>query len=403
MAAGPPARPRVLVIGGGIIGCATALELAKRGCRVTVLERGSPGGEASSAAVGLLAPFGSSPEPDPFHRLAIESWRLYPRVVAELRELTRIDVEHMTAGTLHPIATPGDLEDARARRGWPLAAELGVEVVEGTELAALEPALAKDVTAARLTRGDQWVNNQRLVTAYALAAVARGVTVRTGVEVGRVLVERGRARGVLADGEPLTADAVLLAAGAWSGALAADLGGRLPVEPVRGQMLAVSNVPRLISHAIHGDDIYLVPRPSGELLIGATVERVGFERAVTPDGLGGLIAQAVALVPEIGRRPITRSWCGFRPAAPDGLPVLGPWPDVAGLFVATGHYRNGILLAPITATVMADCIVDGQTPDSITPFLLQRFSRLSRRPDEPRRGRRGLTATRPSSHSSGAK
>ena len=373
MAAGPPARPGVLVVGGGIIGCAAALELARRGCRVTLLERGTPGGKASSAAAGLLAPFGDSPEPDPFHRLAIESWRLYPRVVAELRALTGIDVEHMTAGTLHPIATPGDLEDARARCGWPLAAELGIEVVEGAELAALEPALAKDVTAARLVRGEQWVNNQRLVTAYALAAAARGVTVRTGVEVGRILVERGRARGVLADGEPLTADAVLLAAGAWTAALASDLGGPLPVGPVRGQMLAVSNVPVLISHAIHGDDIYLVPRPSGELLVGATVERAGFERAVTPDGLGGLIAQAVALVPEIGRRPITRSWCGFRPAAPDGLPVLGPWPDVAGLFVATGHYRNGILLAPVTAAVMADCIVDGKTPDSITPFLPQRF------------------------------
>jgi glycine oxidase len=373
MAPGLSTRPGVVVVGGGIIGCATALELARRGCRVTVLERGTPGGEASSAAAGLLAPFGDSPEPDPFHRLAIESWRLYPRVVAELRELTGIDVEHMTAGTLHPIATPGDLEDARARCGWPLAAELGSEVVEGAELAALEPALAKDVTAARLVRGEQWVNNQRLVTAYALAAAARGVTVRTGVEVGRVLVERGRARGVLADGEPLTADAVLLAAGAWTAALAPDLGGPLPVGPVRGQMLAVSNVPVLISHATHRDDIYLVPRPSGELLVGATVERAGFERAVTLDGLGGLIARAVALVPEIGRRPITRSWCGFRPAAPDGLPVLGPWPDVAGLFVATGHYRNGILLAPITATVMADCIVDGKTPDPITPFLPQRF------------------------------
>jgi glycine oxidase len=365
--------PSVLVIGGGIIGCSAAYELAKRGCRVTVLERGTPGGEASSAAAGLLAPLGDSPDPSPFNRLAIESWRLYPQVVAELREVTGVDVEHMTSGTLYPLASPADVEGARARCSWPLAAEFGVEMVEGAALAALEPALAKDVTAALLVRGDHWVNNQRLVTAYALAAAARGVTVRTGVEVGRILVERGRAVGVLADGERLTADAVLLAAGAWSGGLAADLGARLPVGPVRGQMLAVSNVPALISHAMHGDDVYLVPRPSGELLIGATIERVGFERAVTPEGLGALIAQAVALVPEIGRRAITRSWYGFRPAAPDGLPVLGPWPDVADLFVATGHYRNGILLAPVTAAVMAACIVDGKTPDSITPFLPQRF------------------------------
>jgi glycine oxidase len=373
MAPGAPAVPSVLVIGGGIIGCSAAYELAKRGCRVTVLERGTPGGEASSAAAGLLSPLGDSPDPSPFNRLAIASWRLYPRVVAELREVTGVDVEHMTAGTLYPLASPADVEDARARCGWPLAAEFRVEMVEGAALAALEPALAKDVTAALLVRGDHWVNNQRLVTAYALAAAARGVTVRTGVEVGRILVERGRAVGVVADGERLTADAVLLAAGAWSGGLAADLGGRLPVGPVRGQMLAVSNVPALISHAMHGDDVYLVPRPSGELLIGATIERVGFERAVTPEGLGALIAQAVALVPEIGRRAITRSWYGFRPAAPDGLPVLGPWPDVADLFVATGHYRNGILLAPVTAAVMTTCIVDGKTPDSITPFLPQRF------------------------------
>ena len=373
MAPGAPAPPSVLVIGGGIIGCSAAHELAKRGCRVTLLERGTPGGEASGAAAGLLAPLGDSPDPRPFNRLAVESWRLYPRIVAELREVTGADVEHVTTGTLYPLSGPADVEDARARCGWPLAAEFGVEVVEGAPLAALEPALAKDVTAALLVRGDHWVNNQRLVTAYALAAAARGATVRTGVEVGRILVERGRAVGVLADGERLTADAVLLAAGAWSGALASELGARLPVGPVRGQMLAVSNVPALISHAMHGDDVYLVPRPSGELLIGATVERVGFERAVTPEGLGGLIAQAVALVPEIGRRAITRSWYGFRPATPDGLPVLGPWPDVTGLFVATGHYRNGILLAPVTAEAMTSCIVDGKTPDSITPFLPQRF------------------------------
>ena len=365
----------VAVIGGGIIGCATALALAKRGCRVTLLERGTPGGEASSAAAGLLAPLGASPDPSPFNRLAIESWRLYPAAVAELRELTGVDVEHMTAGTLYPVAGPAELAAARARLAWPLAREFGVEVIEGSELQALEPALAKDVTAARLVPGDQWVNNQRLVTAYALAAGARGVALRTGARVDRILLEGARARGVVVDGEPLATDAVLLAAGAWSAALAADVGVPLPVGPVRGQMLAVSNVPTLLRHAVHGEEIYLVPRPSGELLIGATVERVGFERAVTPEGLAVLIEQAVALVPEIGRRAVTRSWCGFRPAAPDGMPVLGPVPDVAGLFVATGHFRNGILLAPASAAVMARCIVDGDVPESIRTFLPNRFSK----------------------------
>lgn len=370
------ARPAVAVVGGGIIGCACALELARRGCRVTLFERGAPGGEASSAAAGLLTPLGSLPDPGPFHRLAIESWRLYPGVVAELRSVTGVDVEHMTTGALYPLAGPREIEAARARLAWPLAREFGISLVEGSDLHTLEPALAKDLTGALLVQGDHWINNQRLVTAYALAAAAGGVTVCTGTEVSRLLVEDGRALGVVTmDGESVHADAVLLAAGAWSGRLAASAGFELPVGPVRGQMLAVSNVPSLLSHAIHGDDIYLVPRPSGELLIGATVERVGFERAVTPDGLGSLIAQALALVPSIGGRPITRSWFGFRPWASDGQPVLGPVPGVDSLFVATGHYRNGILLAPVTAVVMARCIVDGEIPDAITPFLAARFSR----------------------------
>jgi glycine oxidase len=217
------------------------------------------------------------------------------------------------------------------------------------------------------------VNNQRLVVAYAQAAAGAGVNLVTGCAVSRVVVEQGRVRGVVAEGEPFDADAVLLAAGAWTGALAASFGQRLPVEPRRGQMVALTHVPPVIKHCIHGDAVYLVPRPSGELLIGATVERVGFQRAVTAEGVAGLLGAAIELVPALATLPISRTWYGFRPWAPDSLPILGPWPGIAGLWVATAHFRNGILLAPITARLMSEWIVTGRSSIAVKDFLPDRF------------------------------
>jgi glycine oxidase len=190
-----------------------------------------------------------------------------------------------------------------------------------------------------------------------------------------VAVEHGHARGVIVDGELWEADTVVLAAGAWTGELIASFGARLPVEPKRGQMLALSHVPAILAHCVHGDDVYLVPRPSGELLVGATVERVGFQRGVTAEGIAGLLAAAIDLCPALGALPIARTWWGFRPWVPDSLPVLGPWPDVEGLWVATGHYRNGILLAPITARIMTDWITTGQPGIDLGEFLPARFVR----------------------------
>ncbi|PYO02477.1 MAG: glycine oxidase ThiO [Candidatus Rokuibacteriota bacterium] len=362
---------KILVVGGGIIGCATAYELAKAGCAVTLLERATPGAEASGAAAGLLAPLGDSSET--FRDLAIASWRLYPGVVRELRERTGIDVEHVTRGTIYPLYTADDVRAAeeRARRAEDL--DLGVEAWDRGDVQAHEPALGAKVGGAMFVRGDHWVNNQRLVVAYAQAAVAVGVALITGCGVSRVIVEDGHARGVVAEGERYEADAVVLAAGAWTSALAASFGGRLPVEPRRGQMAALTHVPPVLKHVIHGDDVYLVPRPSGELLIGATVERVGFQRTVTALGIAGLLQAAIDLVPALGGLPISRTWYGFRPWAPDSMPIIGPWPGVDGLWVATAHFRNGILLAPITARVMTEWIVSGKTSLSLKDFLPDRF------------------------------
>jgi glycine oxidase len=191
--------------------------------------------------------------------------------------------------------------------------------------------------------------------------------------VSRIIVEDGRAHGVVADGDRWEADAVLLAAGAWTGSLAASFGARLRVEPARGQMVALTHVPPVVSHAVHTEDIYLVPRPSGELLIGATVERVGFQRSVTAEGIATMLAAATALVPSLGPLPITRTWYGFRPWAPDSMPILGPWPDVDGLWVATAHFRSGILLAPITARVLTEWMTSGAPRLELDAFAPERF------------------------------
>jgi glycine oxidase len=365
---------KVIVVGGGVIGCATAWELARAGCAVTLLERATPGSEASGAAAGLLAPLGGA-SGTVFRDLAVASWRLYPEVARELRDLTGIDVEHVTRGSIYPLFTADDVRDAQARSAWALGPEFGVEAWDRTEVHGREPALSSRVGGAMFVRGDHWVNNQRLVVAYAHAAAAAGVVMLTGRSVSRVIVEDARARGVVVEGERFDADVVLLAAGAWTSALGASFGGRIPVEPRRGQMVALVHIPAVLTHAVHGDEVYLVPRPSGELLIGATVERVGFQRAVTAEGIAGLLAAAIELVPGLASLPISRTWYGFRPWAPDDLPILGPFPGVAGLWVATAHYRNGILLAPITARVMTEWITSGRTSLPVADFLPDRFLR----------------------------
>lgn len=363
---------KVLVVGGGVIGCASAFELAKAGCAVTLFERATPGAEASGAAAGMLAPLGEATSTS-LGELMLASWRLYPEIAMELRERTGIDVEYTTRGTIYPLFTAEDVRRAEVRAGDPVAREVGVEAWDRDVMRKREPALSSKVRGAMFVGGDHWVNNQRLVVAYAQAAAATGVAMRTGRSVSRVVVEDGRIRGVVAAGERFDGDVVLLAAGAWTSGLAASFGARIPVAPRRGQMVALTHIPPMLIHCIHSDDVYLVPRPSGELLVGATVENVGFQRVVTAQGVATLLASAIGLVPSLATLPISRTWCGFRPWAPDSRPILGPWPTIEGLFVATAHFRNGILLAPITARMMTEWIMKGRPSLAMNDFLPERF------------------------------
>lgn len=371
-------RPDVLVVGGGLIGCGAAYELAKAGLTVTVVERGTPGCEASGAGAGMLAPQAESSAASPWLSLALASKALYPDLAAELRDLTGVDVEYRTGGDLCCFFDEKDEAAARVRRAWQVENGLKAELLGQDDVRQLEPDLSPEVRGALFFPEDHWVNNPRLVAALAQAAALSGVAF-IQAEVRELLREGDRVVGVSTTEGKLSAGAVLLAAGAWSGQLAATAGLALPVVPVRGQILCLEGIPQRFSHLVHAGEHYLVPRASGEILVGSSMEWVGFVKQVTAEQIRAFLQAAIRLVPRLGSVPIKAMWAGFRPMAPDGRPVIGPWPGVEGLFVSTGHGRNGILLTPITARLIRELIVGGKPSLDLTPFSPGRFA-TSRHP-----------------------
>lgn len=368
-------RPDAVVIGAGAVGCASAWELARRGLRVVVVERGTPGGEATWAAAGMLSVMPEGDRPDALYALARASHDRYPGFLRAVREATGAIVELRELGNLR-VALSDDAAEALRReveREW--AAGLEAEWLDPAAARELEPSLAGTIRAAALTQRDAHVDNRRLGRALWAAAAAAGVAFRLGVPAARVVFgSGGQVAGVeLASGERIDAGAVVVAAGSWSGTLG-GLPRPLPVHPVRGQMLAVEAVPPLVRRIVMGSACYLVPASDGRVLVGATVERAGFDRRVTPAGLRNLVSAAIALVPDLAEAPIVETWAGLRPGTPDGFPVLGADPEVAGLVYATGHFRNGILLTPITAEIVADLVTGRPPAVGLEPFSPTRFT-----------------------------
>ncbi|MBI4588099.1 MAG: glycine oxidase ThiO [Candidatus Rokubacteria bacterium] len=362
----------VVVVGGGVIGCAIAYELAKGGLGVTLVERGTPGCEASSAGAGMLAPQAESSAPGPLLALKLASKALYPDLAFELSERTGLDIEYETGGNLHCFLDEGDEAVGRAACAWQREAGLKAELLGRADALALEPDLSAEVRGALFLPDDHWVNNPRLVTALANAAAQERAAFVTG-EVTAILRTGDRVTGVRVGDEAVRSAAVVLAAGAWSGQLAATAGLTLPIQPVRGQIVCLEGVPRRHHHLLHVKDHYLVPRVSGQILVGASVEWVGFVKQVTAEQIRAFLDAAMRVVPALGRVPIQATWAGFRPWAPDERPVIGPWPGLDGLVAATGHFRNGILLAPVTARLIRELLVDHAPSFDLTPFLPDRF------------------------------
>jgi glycine oxidase len=366
----------VVVIGGGVIGLSLARALALRGVRrVMLIERAQLGAEASSAAAGMLAPQAEANRADAFFELASASRASYPAFADALREETGTDIELERTGTLYLAFSEHDEEEIKHRYNWQKRAGLPVEQLSADEARRLEPCISPHLRAALSFPLDVQVENRRLLAALATSVEKHGVRLFTETNVKSLVMERGRVEGVETSRGRVSAPVVVVACGAWTSFIASTdrCAQPLSIEPVRGQMLCFEMNPRLARHVIYSPRGYIVPRLDGRLLAGSTTEHAGFNKRVTAGGMNAITTHALEIMPEVENLPLVDSWAGLRPCAEDELPVLGACAEARGLFYAAGHYRNGILLAPITAELIAEQITTGVTPPQLQAFSPNRF------------------------------
>ncbi len=356
-------HPDVIVIGAGIIGATCAWRLSQAGLKVTVLERSATGSEASQAALGVLT-FHARPQfPEPLLVLCRHSREYYPSVIDELAEVTGERVDYREAGQLMVAPFDADLpeleEAERANR------ELGLEVERASpeEVRLLEPHLNPDLASALYYPGDAWVDNTALTFAIVKAAQSAGARIEranvTSIEMGN-----GRAGGVQAGGETYQSEWIVLAAGCWSGQIPGV--PDLPVVPRRGQAFAVEGA--LIRRVVHSPRAYMVPKGDIQTMLGATVEDVGFDTANTLGGLRDIASKSLEMSAKLESCTFDGAWAGLRPGTPDEIPVIGPFEQIPNLIVASGHFRNGILLAPLTARLVRDHLTGSDPVPDLAPF-----------------------------------
>jgi glycine oxidase len=369
-------RPRVAIIGAGIVGLGIAWRLAGR-AEVAVFDRGAAGMGASHAAAGMLAACcEAEPGEEALLALCRDSQARWPGFAQELLQASGIDVELRQEGTLVLALTADDQAEAIHRLDFQKKLGLPLEWLTAAETRAREPHLAGKIAGAVFSPEDHQVDNRKVVAALRVAAEHAGVAIHEHQAIKEISVRGGRADGlVLEDRTRVAADLVVLAAGAWSRGIAGlPPDRRPPVRPVKGQMLALRMDPAtpLLNHVLWAPGAYLVPRHDGRLIIGATVEERGFDETITAGGLLTLLEATWRAIPAIEELPVDEIWAGHRPGSRDDAPILGRAP-LENLFYATGHHRNGILLAPVTAEAMATLILDDVVEPAIHPFGLERF------------------------------
>ena len=360
----------ILVVGAGVIGLSIARALVARDMgRVTVVDRGKAGAEASWAAAGMLAPNAETHEDGALFRLCTASNALYPNYAAQLLEETGIDVELDTTGTLSLSFDETGDRVISEKYDWQKGAGIEVERLSAEEVLKLEPGISAAVRSGLFYPNDWQVENRKLVAALRRSCELGGVRILEHSEASELLTVDDRVHGLRTSSGEIRAAVVVVANGAW----ASQLLGKSIVRPVRGQMIGLQGGERALKAVVYGPSGYLVPRKDGRVLVGATVEDVGFRKEVTADAIEALRDAVLEIAPVLGNFDIKEAWAGLRPFADDGLPVIGRVPWCEGLLVATGHYRNGILLAPITADLIADAVHGGGHSEYLEEFGPGRF------------------------------
>lgn len=363
----------VVIVGGGVIGCSIAYHLRKAGVAVTVIERGEIGGEASSAAAGLLAPLGSLSGAGPFADLLLASFALFPALVPELEEASGVRMEYEQTGALRVVRNAKNVPNLRKRmKAW-LPLGLQLHWLTGEEARQREPTLSPDVCAGLYAPEEAQIRASQVVKAFAQAAANAGAILRSHTPITGIQRHNGRVTGVVtSQGETIACDHLVIAAGAWAAQWSDWLRIKLAVAPQRGQILALRQPVSPLHHIIFGEAIYLAPKQDGTVIVGATKEEAGFEKQLTAGGVAWLLSTAIRLIPSLEQCAIERMWTGLRPKMPDNLPVLGPAPGWQNVTLAVGHGSVGIMLSAITGKTLAEAIVTGVTPDLIRPFTLDR-------------------------------
>lgn len=366
----------VLIIGGGIIGLSLARSLRKKGAgKITILERGKIGQEASFAAAGMLIPQTESDIDDDFFRFRMEANKIYPQFSDELFEETGIDIELDKTGTLFLAFTESDSEKIHRRFAWQSSESFEVELLTAENLRKSEPFISPDVREGLLFPNDGQVENRKLILALQKFAELNEIEIREDSKVANLLFENGKTVGAETESEKFLAETVVLANGAWANSVALN-GGNLAlpkISPIRGQMLSFQTVKKFFNHVICSSEGYIVPRKNGRILVGATVEDAGFDKSLTDQGIEFLLERAAEISPSLINLEIADKWTGLRPFASDSLPILGNLPQSENLLIANAHYRNGILLAPLTAEILADKILARTDSHYLKIFSPQRF------------------------------